>query len=98
MAGQTVANLANVLKEVWTADSLAKQFYNETPWLDRLEKTPKYTIGDHASVPLHTGRGGATTVLGSAGGSLNPVSYQRTNKGSTPWRTTTRRSASSSVL
>lgn len=81
MAGQTVANLSNVLKEVWTADSLAKQFYDETPWLDRLEKTPKYTIGDHASVPLQTGRGGATTVLGSAGGNLNPVSYQKTAKG-----------------
>lgn len=82
MAGQTVANLSNVLKEVWTADSLAKQFYDETPWLDRLEKTSKYTIGDHAAVPLQTNRGGATTVLGSAGGNLNPVSYQKTAKGS----------------
>lgn len=81
MAGQTVANLSSILKEVWTADSLAKQFYDGTPWLDRLEKTNKYTIGDHASVPLWTNRGGATTVLGSAGGSLNPVSYQKTAKG-----------------
>ena len=81
MAGQTVATLSNVLKEVWTADNLAKQFYAETPWLDRLEKTDRYTIGNVASVPLWTNRGGATTVLGPNGGNLNPVSYQKTAKG-----------------
>lgn len=78
---QTVANLANVLKEVWTASELSKQFYAQYPLLDRLEKTDRYTIGDHASVPLQTSRAGATTTLGSAGGALNPASNQKVNKG-----------------
>lgn len=81
MAGQTVSNISTVLKEVWPPGALAKQFYNEFPLLDRLEKTNRYTIGSQASIPLHTGRGGATTILGSAGGSLNPVSSQKVNKG-----------------
>jgi len=81
MAVQTAANLANVMKEVWTASELTKQFYNEFPLLDRLEKTDRYTIGDHASVPLHVERAGATTTLGAAGGNLNPISRQSVNKG-----------------
>jgi len=81
MAVQTAANLANVMKEVWTASELAKQFYNSFPLLDRLEKTDRYTIGDHAAVPLHTQRAGATTTLSAAGGSLNPISRQSVNKG-----------------
>src|SRR6184192_1475866 len=81
MAVQTVANLANVLKEVWTASELAKQFYDQFPLLDRLEKTDRYTIGNQASVPLWTQRAGATTTFGPAGGTLNPISRQSVNKG-----------------
>jgi len=81
MAVQTVANLSSVLKEVWTATELAKQFYNQFPLLDRLEKTDRYTIGNQASVPIQTQRAGATTTLGAAGGTLNPISRQSVAKG-----------------
>jgi hypothetical protein len=81
MAAQTVANLGKVLKEVYTQDNLEKQFYAETPWLDRLEKTDKYTIGRYALVPLHKGRGGSSTTLSAAGGNLNPADAQRVDTG-----------------
>lgn len=77
MAGQTVSGLTDVLKEVWTSDRLEKQFYDETPWLSRLERTSKYTIGKQAMVPIHKGRSGATTIRTSAGGALNPLDAQR---------------------
>lgn len=78
---QTVSNITKVLKEVWTADTLEKQFYNDFPILDRLEKTDKYTIGKEAEVPVHTGRSGNTTVLGSAGGSMNSADAQKVDRG-----------------
>src|SRR4051794_36412826 len=76
MASQTVSNLQDILKEAWTPDRMNKQFYDEAPWLDRLEKTEKYTIGKQAQVPLHTDRSGADTTLDSAGGALNAADPQ----------------------
>ena len=49
---ETVANLLDLLKETWTDDRLNRQFYSKTSWLDRVEKTNKYTIGRQAQVPV----------------------------------------------
>lgn len=78
---QTVSNLTKVLKEVWTADTLETQFYDECPVLDRIEKTDRYTIGKEAEVPLHTTRAGSTTILGAAGGSMNAAGAQGVDRG-----------------
>ncbi|MGH9960426.1 MAG: hypothetical protein ACREBC_25440, partial [Pyrinomonadaceae bacterium] len=57
-------------KEVWTEDEMVKQFYDENPWLDRIEKQQRTIIGKRAQVPVHAGRAGGTTVLDSAGGTI----------------------------
>lgn len=80
MAGQTLANILSVVKDTWTDARLNKQFYDEFPFLDRLERTDKYTIGKQARVPIQTGRSGSPTVLSSAGGTLNPVSAAKVNE------------------
>jgi hypothetical protein len=74
---QTVATFTDVLKEVWTSDRLEKQFYSETPFLDRIERTNKYTIGKQAQVPLHVGRSGGESTRPAAGGALNTADRQR---------------------
>jgi hypothetical protein len=67
----TAANYADLAKEVWDSDTMVKQFYDENPWLDMIEKKQRVVIGKRAQVPLHTGRAGGTTVLDSAGGFIN---------------------------
>jgi hypothetical protein len=79
---QTVANFTDVLKEVWTQDRLERQFYDENPFLDRLEKTNKYTIGKQAQVPIHKGRAGGTSIFSSAGGTLNAADEQKVDQAS----------------
>jgi hypothetical protein len=78
---QTVAGLADVLKEAWTSDRLEKQFYDENPFLDALTKgsyeTKKSKIGEKAIVPIHKGRSGGYTSVSSAGGALNPADEQK---------------------
>lgn len=75
MASETVANLTNLLKEVWTQDRLERQFYDQTRFADRIEKTNRYTIGRNADVPLETALPGGFTVAGAAGSSaLNAAS------------------------
>lgn len=76
-----------VLKEVWTSQNLEKQFYNENPFLDKVEKgQPSYTIGDYAIVPVHTGRSGGYSVVPRTGsGALNPADEQKVNQAQYTW-------------
>jgi hypothetical protein len=50
---------------------MVKQFYDENPWLDAMEKRQRVIIGKRAQVPIHSGRAGGTTILDSAGGTIN---------------------------
>lgn len=77
---QTVANLASVLKDAWTSERVAKQFYNANPVLDKLRKVEATMIGQQAQVPIHSGRSGGYTTTNAAGGSLNPAGNQVTNQ------------------
>lgn len=63
----TVASQLDIAKEVWDSDSLEKQFYDEYPFLNSLEKRQRVVIGKRAQVPLHSQRAGGTTVATSAG-------------------------------
>lgn len=74
---QTVANLTDVLKEAWTSERLEKQFYDENPFLDRIEKQQASMIGEKAIVPIHKGRSGGYTSTNAAGGSLNAADEQK---------------------
>src|SRR3954466_12634267 len=77
---QTVATFTDVLKEVWTSDRLEKQFYDENPFLDRIQRTNKYTVGKQAQVPLHVGRSGGESARPAAGGALNTADRQRVDQ------------------
>lgn len=72
----SVASYLDVAKEVWTDDEMVKQFYDENPWLERIEKQQRTIIGKRAQVPIHRGRAGGTTVLDSAGGTINASSSE----------------------
>lgn len=78
---------ATVLKEVWTSDRLEKQFYDENPFLDTVEKdAPSYSIGDKAIVPVHTGRSGGYTVVPRSGSSaLNAADEQKVTEATFNW-------------
>ena len=73
---QTVSNLTDVLKEAWTQDRLAKQFYDDNPVLERMQQVEATTIGEKAIVPIHNGRSGGYTSTDAAGGSLNSAGQQ----------------------
>jgi hypothetical protein len=74
---QTVANLADVMKEVFTGDRLEKQFFNEFRVFNRLKRVSKWSHGKYAKVPLHVGRSGGYSVKGSQGGALNGADEQK---------------------
>ena len=74
---QTVSNLSEVMKEVFTEDRLVKQFYDEQDWLQRVQKTSRWTEGRKAYVPLHKGRSGGFSVKPSSGGTLNAADEQK---------------------
>jgi hypothetical protein len=73
---QTVANLTDVLKEAWTSDQLEKQFYDDNPFLQQVEKLQATMIGEKALVPIHAGRNSGYTSTAAAGGSLNAAGQQ----------------------
>jgi hypothetical protein len=77
---QTVANLASVIKDAWTGDRLAKQFYNQNPILDWIGDVEATMIGLQAQVPIHKWRSGGSTSTGPAGGVLNPASNQQVDQ------------------
>jgi hypothetical protein len=77
---QTVANLTSVLKDVWTSDRVAKQFYNKNPLLDKMTAVSATMIGLQAQVPIHKYRSGGFTSTGPAGGVLNPAGNQQTDQ------------------
>lgn len=77
---QTVANFADVMKDTWTADRLERQYYADVPWLDRIERTPRYTIGNEARVPVDKGLTGSETILAAAGGTLNPADEAKVDR------------------
>jgi hypothetical protein len=72
----TLASLNVALQRRWTQQTLEEQLYQETPFLDRLKKTDKYTVGETARVPLHVSRNGGYTPLPEGGGTLNAAGNQ----------------------
>lgn len=77
---QTVANLTSVLKDAWTSETVEKQFYNENPVLEKIQKVKGTMIGLQAQVPIHRTRSGGYTSTNAAGGSLNPAGQQGTDQ------------------
>lgn len=74
---QTVANITDALKQVWTSDRLVDQLYRDNPLLERIEKTKRFSIGKEAVVPVHKGRSGGYSAKPDSGGTLNAADEQK---------------------
>lgn len=77
---QTATNLANVLKDCWTEDTIQKQILiNDFP-LSRFEKVKATMIGKQALVPIQTWGNAGYTSIGAGGGALNTAGQQSVNQ------------------
>jgi hypothetical protein len=76
----TLTTLNPALQRIWTQERLESQLYQETPFLSKIEKTKRYSIGELARVPLHVSRNGGYTPLPDGGGTLNTAGNQGTAK------------------
>ena len=72
----TLSSLNVALQRVWTQKTLEEQMYQGVPFLDKIERTTKYQVGETARVPLHVGRNGGYTALPAGGGNLNTAGNQ----------------------
>ena len=77
---QTVSNLSLVMKDAWTQNTMAKQFYDLNPVLDWFKQYTATTIGLQAQVPIYKGIGGGQTSTGPGGGVLNPADGARVDQ------------------
>ena len=78
---QTAITMASVMKDIWTAERLQKQFEDKNAPLGRIESVRGVMIGNQAQVPIHAGRAGSFTTVGAAGGALNPATGQPVTQG-----------------
>lgn len=78
---QTAITMATVMKDIWTAERLQKQFEDKNAPLGRLESVRGVMIGNQAQVPIHAGRAGSFTTVGAGGGALNPATAQPVTQG-----------------
>ena len=76
----TLTSLNSALKRVYTPEAIHDQLYNETPFLSKVQKTDKYSIGELGRAVLHVSRNGAYTALPDGGGTLNTAGNQGYNK------------------
>src|SRR5262245_32512904 len=73
---QTAVSMAAVLKEAWSADRLQAQFEDKNLPLGKLEAVRGVVMGRQVQTPILSGRSGAFTSVGAAGGVLNPAQAQ----------------------
>lgn len=76
----TLTTLNPAMQRIWTQENLETQIYNETPFLSKVQRTKRYSIGELARVPLHTSRNGGYTPLPDGGGTLNTAGNQGLGK------------------
>lgn len=76
----TLAAYNDALKRIYTQDFLEEQLYNENPFLEKIEKTKRFRVGETARVPLHVSRNGGYTTLPDVGGNLNAAGNQGISK------------------
>lgn len=78
---QTAITMASVMKDIWTAERLQKQFEDKNAPLGRVEAIRGVMIGNQAQVPIQAGRAGSFTTVGAGGGQLNPATGQPVTQG-----------------
>lgn len=73
---QSASSFASVIKDVWTSDTLQKQFEAGNKPLGEFENFKGTPIGTQAQVPIYSGRSFGYTSTSASGGSLNAAQQQ----------------------
>src|SRR5436305_10556651 len=76
----TLESLNPTLERVYAPKQVVEQLYQDNPFLAKVKKTKKYTVGEEARVVLHDGRNGGFTNLPEGGGALNEAGQQGYHK------------------
>jgi hypothetical protein len=71
---QTVANMTSVVKDEWTSQEVAVQFYNRNPLLAMFREFAATVIGLQAQVPIQKYLPGGYVSTDAAGGNINDAS------------------------
>jgi hypothetical protein len=76
----TLESLNPTLQRVYAPKNVVEQLYQENPFLAKVKKTNRYTVGEEARVVVHDGRNGGYTALPEGGGTLNEAGQQGFHK------------------
>lgn len=76
----TLETVGPTLKRRYAPENVVEQLYQENPFLAKVKKTSKYTVGEEARTVLHDGRNGGYTTLPEGGGTLNEAGEQGYHK------------------
>lgn len=79
-AYQTAANLANVTKEAWSSQEVAKQFYDENPLLAKFRAIKGTVMGTQVQVPVYAYLPGGYASTDAAGGAIQDTNPAATTK------------------
>jgi hypothetical protein len=72
----TLSSLNVALQRVWEQTDPEEQIYQGSPFLEKVQRTKRFTVGETARVPLHVSRNGGYTALPAGGGNLNAAGNQ----------------------
>lgn len=76
----TLETVGPTLKRRYAPENVVEQLFQENPFLAKVKKTDKYTIGEEARTVIHDGRNGGYTTLPEGGGTLNEAGEQGYHK------------------
>src|ERR1700749_2084106 len=76
----TLESLNPTLQRVYAPKQVVEQLYQENPFLAKVKKTNRYTVGEEARVVVHDVRNGGYTALPEGGGTLNEAGQQGFHK------------------
>jgi hypothetical protein len=76
----TLETVGPTLKRRYAPEQVQEMLYQENPFLAKVKKTDKYTVGEEARTVIHDGRNGGYTTLPEGGGTLNEAGQQGYHK------------------
>lgn len=78
----TLSTVEPTLKRRYAPENVVEQLFQENPFLAKVKRTDKYTVGEEARTVIHDGRNGGYTALPEGGGTLNEAGNQGYHKAS----------------
>src|SRR4051794_3419225 len=80
--------VSNILKKVYTSDTIQSQLNDDALLYSQLEKTTDYVVGDKAIGFVKTGRNANVSSRSLNGGTLGAADHQKTNQWSLDYAAT----------